>query len=76
MFIGGIANAGNAAIMMATKPLTSAGYRWGGFFIFIPRGSCMLPEAAGGRWNPEEKIWRVMFGIRNDAELVERIMRE
>jgi hypothetical protein len=34
-------------------------------------------KAAGGRWNPEEKIWRVMFGaIRGDAELVERIMKE
>jgi len=34
-------------------------------------------KAAGGRWNPEEKIWRVQFGaIRNDAELVERILRE
>ena len=34
-------------------------------------------KAAGGRWNPEEKIWRVMFGaIRGDAELVERIVSE
>jgi len=34
-------------------------------------------KAAGGRWNPEEKIWRVQFGaIRGDAESVERIMKE
>lgn len=32
-------------------------------------------KEAGGRWFPEEKIWRVLFGdIRNDAELVERIV--
>lgn len=34
-------------------------------------------KAAGGRWDPEDKIWRVRFGaIRNDTELVERIMKE
>jgi len=34
-------------------------------------------KAAGGRWNPDEWVWRVSFGaIRGDAELVERIMRE
>lgn len=34
-------------------------------------------KAAGGRWDPEEKVWRVLFGaIRNDAELVERIIKE
>lgn len=34
-------------------------------------------KAAGGRWNPEEKVWRVPFGaIRGDAELVERILKE
>lgn len=32
-------------------------------------------KAAGGRWSPEEKLWRVLFGsIRGDAELVERIL--
>jgi hypothetical protein len=31
----------------------------------------------GGRWDPEEKVWRIMFGsIRGDAELVEMIIRE
>jgi len=34
-------------------------------------------KAAGGRWDPEEKLWRVRYGsIRGDAGLVERIMRE
>jgi hypothetical protein len=34
-------------------------------------------KAAGGRWNPDERVWRVSFGaIRGDAALVERIMRE
>ena len=34
-------------------------------------------KAAGGRWNPEERVWRVCFGaIRGDTALVERIVRE
>ena len=34
-------------------------------------------KAAGGRWNPEERVWRVLFrSIRGDAALVERIVRE
>lgn len=34
-------------------------------------------KTAGGRWNPEEKLWRVPFGvIRGDAELEERILHE
>jgi hypothetical protein len=34
-------------------------------------------KAAGGQWDPAEKIWRVQFcAIRNDAELVERIVKE
>lgn len=33
-------------------------------------------KAAGGRWDPEEKLWRVPFGsIHGDAELVERIVK-
>ncbi len=32
-------------------------------------------KAAHGRWDPEEKLWRVAFGaIRGDAELEERIL--
>jgi hypothetical protein len=34
-------------------------------------------KAAGGRWDPEEKLWRVTFGsIRGDAELEERILKD
>ena len=34
-------------------------------------------KAAGGRWNPEERVWQVCFGaIRGDTTLVERIVRE
>jgi hypothetical protein len=34
-------------------------------------------KAAGGRWNPEERVWQVSFGaIRGDTALVERILRE
>ena len=48
--------------------------------VMVPFSKIALRDklkAAGGRWNPEEKIWRVQFGaIRNDAELVERILRE
>lgn len=32
-------------------------------------------KAAGGRWDPAEKLWRVRFGaIRGDAELEDRIL--
>ena len=34
-------------------------------------------KTAGGRWNPEERVWRVCFGaIRGDSTLLERIVRE
>jgi hypothetical protein len=34
-------------------------------------------KAAGGRWSPEEKLWRVTYGsIRGDADLVQRILKE
>jgi hypothetical protein len=34
-------------------------------------------KAAGGRWDPEEKVWRVLFrSIRGDGALVDRIVRE
>jgi hypothetical protein len=34
-------------------------------------------KAAGGRWDPMEKLWRVAFGsIRGDAELEERILAD
>jgi hypothetical protein len=34
-------------------------------------------KAAGGRWDPKEKLWRVPYGaIRGNAELEERILME
>ena len=34
-------------------------------------------KAAGGRWDPDEKLWRVRFGsIRGDLELEEQILKE
>ena len=34
-------------------------------------------KAAGGRWDPEGRVWRVLFrSIRGDDALVERIVRE
>jgi hypothetical protein len=34
-------------------------------------------KTARGRWNPEERDWRVCFdAIRGDTTLVERIVRE
>jgi len=32
-------------------------------------------KAAGGRWNPNEKLWQVSFGaIKGNVELTERIL--
>lgn len=32
-------------------------------------------KVAGGRWDPEKKVWHVLYGsIRGDAELEERIL--
>ena len=48
--------------------------------VAVPYTETVLREklkAAGGRWNPEERFWRVCFGaIRGDTTLVERIVRE
>ena len=34
-------------------------------------------KAAGGRWDPEERLWRVPYGsIRYNAGLVERIVKD
>jgi len=48
--------------------------------VSVPYTETALRErlkAAGGRWNPSERVWRVSFGaIRGDTTLVERIIRE
>ena len=33
-------------------------------------------KAVGGRWNPEEKVWHVPFGLIRGTELEERILVE
>lgn len=34
-------------------------------------------KAAGGRWDPQVRVWRVLFrSIRSEPALVERIVRE
>jgi hypothetical protein len=34
-------------------------------------------KAVHGRWDPEERLWRVLFGsIKGDIELTERILKE
>lgn len=48
--------------------------------VMVPYTQKALRErlkVAGGRWDPEERLWRVQYGsIRGDAGLVERIVRE
>jgi hypothetical protein len=48
--------------------------------VLVPYTAQALREAlkaAGGRWYPEERLWRVPYGsIRSHAGLVERIVRE
>lgn len=34
-------------------------------------------KAAGGKWDPQKKLWRVPYGaIRGDTELEERILKD
>ena len=48
--------------------------------VMVPYTEKTLREilkAAGGRWDPMEKLWRVQYGaIRSHAGVVERIVRE
>lgn len=48
--------------------------------IIVPYTRTTLREklkAAGGRWNPDKKLWQVLFGaIKSDAELTENIVVE
>jgi hypothetical protein len=48
--------------------------------VAVPYTEMALREklkAAGGRWNPGERVWQVCFGaIRDDSTLVERIVRD
>lgn len=46
--------------------------------VIVPYAKTALRDklkAAGGRWNPNEKLWQVSFGaIRDHTELTERIV--
>jgi hypothetical protein len=46
--------------------------------VIVPYNKTVLRDKlklAGGRWNPDEKLWHVSFGaIRNNIELCERIV--
>jgi len=45
--------------------------------VMIPYTEKTLLKAAGGRWDPTERLWRVRYdSIRENAELVKRIARE
>lgn len=48
--------------------------------VAVPYSEKALREklkAAGGRWHPEERVWRVLFrSIRGESALVDRIVRE
>ena len=44
---------------------------------FTEKGLRAGLKIAGGRWDPTEKVWKVLYGsIRNDPALVGRIIRE
>lgn len=48
--------------------------------VIVPYANTAIREklkAAGGRWNPDKKLWQVSFGaIRSDTELTEKIVDE
>ena len=74
-------NLTTAEIIVDRRPRLTARYRDRDMVaVSVPYTEKALREklkAAGGRWNPEERIWRVCFGaIRGDSTLVERIVRE
>lgn len=66
---------------MARQPRLTPRYRDRDMVaVAVPYTETALREklkAAAGRWNQEERVWRVSFGaIRGDTTLVERIVRE
>jgi hypothetical protein len=71
-----------AEIIVSESPCTpSLGYRDHDIInVIVPYAKTALRDrlkAAGGRWNPDEKLWQVSFGaIRGDTELTERIVSE
>jgi hypothetical protein len=74
-------NLTTAEIIVDRRPRLASRYRDRDMVAFsVPYTETALREklkAAGGHWNPEERVWRVCFGaIRGDTTLVERIMGE
>ena len=74
-------NLTTAEIIVDRRPRLTSRYRDTDMVaVAVPYTETALWEklkAAGGRWNPEERVWRVCFGaIRGDTTLVERIVRE
>ena len=74
-------NLTTAEIIVDRRPRLTPRYRDADMVaVAVPYTETALRDklkAAGGRWNPEERVWRVCFGaIRGDTALVERIMRE
>ncbi len=71
-----------AEIIVEEKPSTSS-FRYRDtdiVAVMVPYTEKALRDilkTAGGRWDPEEKLWRVRYGaIRSHAGLVGRIVRE
>jgi hypothetical protein len=71
-----------AEIIVEAKPGTPS-YRYRDadiVSVMVPYTAKALRDrlkSAGGRWDPEYKLWRVRYGsIHGDAGLVERIVRE
>lgn len=74
-------NLTTAEIIVDRRPRLAPRYRDTDMVaVAVPYTETALREklkAAGGRWNPEERVWRVCFGaIRGDTTMVERIVRE
>jgi hypothetical protein len=74
-------NLTTAELIVDRRPRLTSRYRDRDMVaVAVPYTETALREklkAAGGRWNPEERVWRVCFGaIRGDSTLVERIVRE
>ena len=74
-------NLTTAEIIVDRRPRLTPRYRDADMVaVAVPYTETALRDklkVAGGRWNPEERVWRVRFGaIRDDTALVERIMRE
>jgi hypothetical protein len=74
-------NLTTAEIIVDRRPRSAPRYRDADMVaVAVPYTETALREklkAAGGRWNPEERVWQVCFGaIRGDSALMERIMRE